>query len=637
MGKGQISLFMIIGVVLLIILATMFFLFMPGEQSRDIIPILQDDLTPVQVFVQRCVQQTTQQALVQAGIQGGYIELPTEIAADPTLYVTPQPGATQKLPYWLRYGRSYAPSVEDVRSGVERYVEQNLPLCLNNLDDLPGVEAITEPSVRLQINERDITIYVQYTIQSDNIEHTSEIEEFGVFMNVQLKHMLETAYAIMQRHSQEPFLAKSTLDLMALDEYNIPLANIDFSCREKRWHISQIENRLQELLLYNIPRIRVQQTQHLPFMSSAADYARYAHITIANYESVTIPPNPPSDLYEFQHYYWDTGLRQRVNLQAGFRYLQEFPMFIVARPSENGVLSTSATRGNARFLSFLCLQVYKFTYDVSFPVEAVVVDETAFADGQPLVLRFALPVMIDSNIPTTEGVDVQAQFAQATSSAFCEDVFETPVNVYVTDEYRELDLAGVEILYECGGLTCPMGITQDGGITPRVQAHVPSGCFGGEFIARHNNIMPVRYQWDNAQQNVILYTRQLYPVNVEVLLNPNGRDTVHLDHNQVGYLTFTDDYGYQASAMIGHNMDSTISLPYEPATYNISLAVYTSNFLSGGYAGRIPVTLDNMQKTLTIHAYNRINYPQDDAGMMNLFDIIADENTYTNLYYPEWR
>lgn len=611
----------------------------PGVQSTDVV------LTPLQTFIHGCLLESAKSSLMQAGIQGGYVDLPTEIRANPTLYITPFPSSPWKTPYWSRYGRSYAPSIPQIEQGIARLMEQDIVFCLNDFEEFKDLEIqqISDPKITFRINENDVLVDLKYSITFLHDTQSIQTDEFVRRFPIKLKPILDTAYAIAQAHNDDPFLARATVDLMALDGNNIPLANIDFRCQEKRWYVPNIKRRLQEdLLYYNIPRIRIQNTNHIPFRDAPQEYLKFADITIDNYEQRVrdgrIPEPRPADLYEFQHYYWDVGLQGYKNIGASLRYLPQYPMTLDARPHENGMLSSQSAQGNAEYLSFFCLNVYKFTYDIEYPVEVTLVDADAFGSGDPFVLRFALPVTIVKNIPATEPVGRPTDLGFDDAQTFCGTTYDEPVYIFIEDAYRNLDIHGVQILYDCGGTYCDLGTTQlaDNGAEAKLTARIPSSCFGGEFIAQADHIVTARSQWDNTAQNVVIPTYQIAEVPTTLHLGSRQGLPRQIVRGQVAYLTLRDDQGYTFSEVFDGKSNAVLRLQDKPAQYNVSITVFTGDVLVGGFAGVLDVSIDNLRQNLELRALEDLTPPRTDEEIGEFFLSLQDETTYEGLYAPEW-
>ena len=71
-------------------------------------------------------------------------------------------------------------------------------------------------------------------------------------------------------------------------------------------------------------------------------------------------------------------------------------MYLTARPSDGVKLQSNLGHGNRDYLSFICVNAYHFTYDVTYPLLVSITDPDAFK-GDGYTFRFSFPVIIDHN------------------------------------------------------------------------------------------------------------------------------------------------------------------------------------------------------------------------------------------------
>ena len=132
--RGQITVFIIIGMIILFSVGTYMYL---REQGANAPKFLQPKTPPVEAFIELCTQRTAQQAINLIGTQGGFLSIPPEIALNPTRYVSAIPGfggpGVPKIPFWFYRGRTEIPSIEFIQREIENYVAANINYCLKDL------------------------------------------------------------------------------------------------------------------------------------------------------------------------------------------------------------------------------------------------------------------------------------------------------------------------------------------------------------------------------------------------------------------------------------------------------------------------------------------------------------------------
>jgi len=84
--RGQVTIFIIIGIILLIILAL--FLYFRGE-SLDLEPQekIPSEFVPVRNLIEECMQVHAKEGIYLLGIQGGYTKLPIDILYSPDAFL----------------------------------------------------------------------------------------------------------------------------------------------------------------------------------------------------------------------------------------------------------------------------------------------------------------------------------------------------------------------------------------------------------------------------------------------------------------------------------------------------------------------------------------------------------------------
>ena len=103
--KGQITMFILIGLVMLAIVGLAFFFISRAQQPVDLEPTdVPAELVPIRNYVENCLYETSKSAFLVAGQNGGYINaneyftksfFPTESGA-----LEFSPGSNRLIPYW---------------------------------------------------------------------------------------------------------------------------------------------------------------------------------------------------------------------------------------------------------------------------------------------------------------------------------------------------------------------------------------------------------------------------------------------------------------------------------------------------------------------------------------------------------
>jgi len=132
MGKAQVTLFIIIGVIILLSIVTVIYF----TTRITVVPLEEEivipaDIKPVYDFITECTYDIAKQGIIRAGLQGGYVTMPPAIARVPTSYVSVDPFGVVKVPYWYYDGEDRTPSLSAVQREVALFVRDNLNQCID--------------------------------------------------------------------------------------------------------------------------------------------------------------------------------------------------------------------------------------------------------------------------------------------------------------------------------------------------------------------------------------------------------------------------------------------------------------------------------------------------------------------------
>ncbi|PIN76697.1 hypothetical protein COV17_01385 [Candidatus Woesearchaeota archaeon CG10_big_fil_rev_8_21_14_0_10_36_11] len=124
--RGQVTIFIIVGVLLLAAVATFIFLQdTAGEivEEQETVTLSGIQLGDnIQNYVESCITKTGEDALIYIGNHGGYYNVPPPF--DPTF----------TLPYYFYKERDFGPSEETVTQELGKYMDDMLFFCLQNFN-----------------------------------------------------------------------------------------------------------------------------------------------------------------------------------------------------------------------------------------------------------------------------------------------------------------------------------------------------------------------------------------------------------------------------------------------------------------------------------------------------------------------
>jgi hypothetical protein len=461
--KGQVTIFIIIGILLVLALLLVVFL------SREGVIFKPEDVSPtdkgkVENYVTSCIDRVGQEALYSVGLQGGYVTVPRQISDDASLSLRLSP--MNVVPYWA-YGNFKAiPELEEIKKRIDIYIENNMRECVFSLEPFQNIFDVVEKSgisSDTEIVDSKVIFNVHWNIEvkdksgivvSEVLEHNSESP-------IKLKRTYETARRIIEQEFNSLKLEDLTQDLIALEHSDVPLAGFELSCSKKTWDAKKAEETLQNMVRYNLKKLKVTGTEYVDF--------------------------PEEFPYYQNHYIWDLGEDfYAPDVSVVFNYENNYPFTFQVTPNSGGRM-VSGSLGGTRFLSFLCLQNWKFTYDVIYPVMVRVTDDTTGYD-----FNIALTVHLIKNQPNRAEIAYSRPSETldfGTADEFCNlrDVPMTVTTWELFDNNEEIydnsnPLEDVNISFTCLKYRCDLGATEYNFVERGHQAGLETNfpyCVGG--------------------------------------------------------------------------------------------------------------------------------------------------------------
>jgi len=200
--KGQIALYIITGIVILLIVSVFFYfksissksLFSNTATETISVP---KELAGINTFIDKCFKDTSNQAVYQIARNGGY-------------YIVPKDRSIiwfdEEVPYYYLNKNISVPSISLIEKSISSYIKLNIKTCLNFTDFKNQGISIKEgsTSVSTKINNKNIEIKMNYpvTIKKGSIE--TILKDFTITIKSNLYSQNKAAVELMQQYSKKP-------------------------------------------------------------------------------------------------------------------------------------------------------------------------------------------------------------------------------------------------------------------------------------------------------------------------------------------------------------------------------------------------------------------------------------------------
>jgi hypothetical protein len=194
--RGQITVFMIVGILILLIIAlTLFFTRNISEEEQDLelsesAPV---ETSAVKMFVESCLKKTGYDAIYYNYINGGFYQ-PQFI----TLY------NQWSVPYYYHLGDNLIPMETQIEEGLEDYVEDNILPCLNNFTDIPNFNIVAKdlPLMKINIKQNQVDFNLNLPLEVSRDDTIKEVNQFLVQLEVPLKELNEILVSIIDEQEK---------------------------------------------------------------------------------------------------------------------------------------------------------------------------------------------------------------------------------------------------------------------------------------------------------------------------------------------------------------------------------------------------------------------------------------------------
>jgi len=604
--KAQVTLFVILGIIILIAGALVFYF---KEKVSFQPEYIEPRFEPIQNYVQSCLADISKEAVTLIGLNGGYITFPNAVQYNPNSYLSIGPVKDLRNPYWWYDGISAIPTEEFINMQLENYITEQLRICTANFttfqNDFNIEQGNIQTSVDLTENSVDIKVNFPLTITDRSDNNQIKMSKFFDIEHVRLKKAYELAKAIMLKENEDMFLEKKTIDLIALDK-DIPYTDVQVSCKKKTWSIAKLKSNLQNLLAINLPYIRIRGTSYkdtyVPTPDGGVKY---------------------STSYYQQHYLWDVSETKYEGMHTSFGYDKLYPMRFSVRPNKGSYIESNSQKGQ-NMLSFFCLQIWHFTYDIVYPVKATIYDEKT-NDHDEYTFIFAFKVSLNHNQPFRENFATTIFEGRDTADndEYCN---EAGKQIFITtwDNVTDEPIPRANLTFVCGIFSCDIGSTEwiDYGAAAGVTKNLPY-CVYGFLKAKAENYEEAQLILstgkDATYEMYMTPTKTITDFEVVKHKYNNGLigEEEPLASDQTASIMITMVNSTFSSYAVYPSDGGPITLLAEKDyTYQLQVYIVQGEDITGGYIADWPVSWYDLAgaNKIKIHVLEPDPIPQDEDG-----------------------
>ena len=506
MKKGQVTVFIVIGVLLLLGLIV-FWSIRTAQEAPAAIKYEYEGQRQLDLYVKGCLQPAVLQGLEIMRLQGGYVDIPADtsylLVRDIDGWTVREEGGSKKVvkgdgvnkaAYWVTDQGIQIPSIDYMANQLAGYVLKEASKCIGGLSQFKeqgyGI-SIEEPKADVSIGESVVTD-LNYPITFKRQDATFTMDKFTFSVPINMKSIAEKSADMAFFEDSYAYLEHNTNNLISLfsgvDQNKLPpmvASRTNSDCSYVTWSKPGVSNSLKGILARNIPALKVKGTDYEPVRSSNLEYQGF-------YDSMVL------DLFDGDN----------TNLIVDFSYRSDWDILLDVKPSFGDSIQPDVVEQTMiPFLPRFCILKYKFKYFLGYPVLIEIEDKDSaridpatntFAEKKGYKFQFPMWAVLYGNnpreyIPRTlePEVDLAALSGQYGVKLYPETLFCKPeqrvsddITVLSYDSGTNKEIGNVDIYYRCGPEvnTCFIGTTDEEG---KLVAKFPR-CING-FVALRKN------------------------------------------------------------------------------------------------------------------------------------------------------
>lgn len=678
--RGQVTLFVIIGFVVLIVAGLLIYLVsnsvveeVPTEDILD--QNLDARIAPLVNDISFCIESLAKEKLVELGSTGGFVIENPEIYrtdlipeyANNALELFPESDVIYPFWYEMTSGPDcvscdfaiHRPFLKGdaqntIESIVEDYVDENILDCMDNFDtykDIFDVE-YEVPESAISFNADDTTIFLDWPMTVDVLSEDSVTIDLDAFVG-KLDLRMSGIYDLATNILYEVIIGKQALDDLAIQvsDYggfgaDSPLpprgdASLGFDA-PRYWRTSEVKEIIRERIASNIPLVQILGSrEHYVVFAPEDDFKRNIY-------------------YRHLHSVSDDE-RQLGKTRIRFSFMPEWPLYVKVNPSQGELIMPEINSLSLPFFSF-AMTKYDFDYDISYPSLITLEDEDAF-NGEGYIFQFSVENNVRSSISYAEKLNVSRPESVVNGGGyFSPDNAIVPVVIRVVDAATLLPVDEIGVMYTCVDEVGIVGTTELKNGHALIETTLPP-CVDGRFSgigADNYSLEELKISIIEGGENRFLLhafkdkkiqvfpKKKLYSLRVELEeeidnyywdFNPSGTVSKDVNEELVVILTKVENdnpTGFVQVANIKGNANSGI-MYLRPGTYNLMIV---SNLILEQDIVTDPEELCADGECSTIESetltdsiiYGYVQFDSSTSGPIEI--TVSDlENNYLNVFY----
>ncbi|MCF7798316.1 hypothetical protein K9M74_00265 [Candidatus Woesearchaeota archaeon] len=469
--RGQVTLFVIVGAIILLAAALVFFVSRQVTEDRPGVkePEVSLEARPAMELIERCLEQTAKEALVNVGKRGGALTV-SPVLAEPSYRGESVSFAPNTIPFWRYLANCDNPSGceqskqyplcdpasdncfgvlagdNSIEEQLEEYVITHVDSCVNDfvgLNEVYNLEMIGEPSADVLFGNGKTTFTLSYPtrITSQSNADVKLVDDYITSFDVNLLGMYDVAQEIITFEKEYNYYERQTMNLVSYysgidSELLPPVAQMELVGTEELWVLPEVKEIMQYDVLPFMGLIRFSNMENAQRLYQKEDLGEYTLFAQGIYDMMFPATSNTPYPYEVTHHYLYEDIFFSINdgsmLIRPDDLLAGTPLFDVIKSFIPG------------------LKDYSFKYHISYPLVIQIHDPEAF-DGEGYDFQFAIEINVRNNEPAYQNF-TYVDFSESLDISLGDYAFrpEQEITIATFDKLTGEPLEDVIISYVCG-------------------------------------------------------------------------------------------------------------------------------------------------------------------------------------------
>ncbi len=488
--KAQITLFIIIGIVIILGVTTVIYVRQTTEESiLEVAPAGRETLyegeLEIRTFVDSCLKPIVLQGLEIQRLQAGYIEIPTGrdaltikdkeeneqiklIDNSKNVFIEAS-GEGNDAPFWITKQGMAIPSKEFMETELGNYVSKELNKCVGNFEQFTkmGYKIEKEPIITDVSFAQSSWVEVTFPLIVSIRDITYEISDFNIEIPINMELIYNIASDLALYEDLYSYLEGFTLDL--IEKYSwrggtkeqphyLPpkrFTDAGFDCSQTTWTMDEVKNGLKNNYNQNL---------------------QYLKIAGTNFEREL--RSDPIEQGVLDGYIKDLFAEDYPTIRAEYVYDPDWFFNLDILPKSGTTIKPDRTTAvGIPLLPRLCTFKYRFNYFYDFPILLKVTDDSSarinvetntFEKGEGYEFHIPLWVNVCGNkerecTGRARTYDINVELEE---TSFCEDTQKLSGDITINVKEGTSPVKDVDVYYKGTDTmqNCFIGRTNDGGI-----------------------------------------------------------------------------------------------------------------------------------------------------------------------------